>query len=110
VRWRTPLPKSTPNATRLTVVRRELRPGGPSGVISAAMNLEPQKPESEIRAVGGVARTLASLTILALAAIAILVVLDVIPRAAFAEVATRTAIIAGICVVSVVAIGFLTKR
>jgi hypothetical protein len=74
------------------------------------MNLEPRNSDSEIRNVGGVARTLASLTILALAAICILVVLDVIPRAAFAEVATKTALIAGICVVSVVAIGFLTKR
>ena len=74
------------------------------------MNLEPQKTESEIRAVSGVARTLASITILALAAIAILVVLDVIPREAFAEVAAKTAMIAGICVASVVAIGFLSKR
>ena len=74
------------------------------------MNLEPLKTEAEIRNVGGVARTLASLTILALAAVAILVVLDVIPRAAFAEVATKTALVAGICVVSVVAIGLLTRR
>jgi hypothetical protein len=74
------------------------------------MNLEPLKTETEIRNVGGVARTLASLTILALAAVAILVVLDIIPRAAFAEVATKTALVAGICVVSVVAIGFLTRR
>jgi len=74
------------------------------------MNLEPLKTESEIRNVGGVARALAGLTILALAAVAILVVLDVIPRAAFAEVATRTALVAGICVVSVAAIGFLTRR
>jgi hypothetical protein len=74
------------------------------------MNLEPLKTESEIRAVGGVARALAGLTILALATVAILVVLDVIPRAAFAEVATRTAMVAGICVAAAVAIGFLTKR
>jgi hypothetical protein len=78
------------------------------------MNLEPLKSDgqngSEIRTTGGIARALASLTILALATLAILVVLDVIPRAAFAEVVTKTAIIAGICVVSVVAIGFLTKR
>lgn len=74
------------------------------------MNLEPLKTESEIRTVGGVARALAGLTILALAAVAILVVLDVIPRAAFAEVATRTALVAGICVVSVAAIGFLSRR
>jgi len=74
------------------------------------MNLEPQKTGSEIRNVGGVARALASLTILAFAAIAILVVLDLIPRAAFAEVATKTAMIAGICVSCVVAIGFLTRR
>jgi hypothetical protein len=78
------------------------------------MNLEPLKTDhqngTEIRTVSGLARTLASLTILALAAISILVVLEVIPRAAFAEVATKTAMIAGICVVSVAAIGFLTRR
>ena len=78
------------------------------------MNLEPlksdSKSDSEIRVVGGLARTLASLVILTLAAIAILVVLDIIPRAAFAEVATKTATIAGICVVSAIAIGFLSRR
>jgi len=74
------------------------------------MNLEPQNNHSEIRTHSGTARVLASLVILALAAIAILVVLDVIPREAFAEVAGKTAMIAGICAISVVAIGFLAKR
>ena len=74
------------------------------------MNLEPEKTGSDFRALGGVARVLASLTIVALAAIAILVVLDVIPQAAFAEVAGKTAIVAGICVVSAIAIGFLSRR
>lgn len=73
------------------------------------MNLEPQKA-SEIRTGNGVARVMASLTILALAVLTILVVLEVIPRSAFAEVAGKTAMIAGICVVSVAAIGLLTKR
>ena len=73
------------------------------------MNLEPEK-SSEIRAAGGTARVLATLAILAFAAIGILVILEVIPRSAFAEVASKTAMIAGICVVSVVAIGFLSKR
>jgi hypothetical protein len=73
------------------------------------MNLEPQKT-SEIRAGSGVARVLATLTIVALAAIAILVVLDVIPREAFGEMAAKTGMIAGIVVVSAVAIGFLSKR
>jgi hypothetical protein len=81
----------------------------PAGVISAAMNLEPQKA-SEIRAGNGVARVMASLAILVLAALTILVVLEVIPRSAFAEVAGKTAMVAGICVISVVAIGLLTKR
>jgi hypothetical protein len=78
------------------------------------MNLEPLKADrpngSEIRAIGGMARLLASLTILSLATLAILVVLDLIPRAAFAEVLTKTAMIVGICLVSVVAIGFLARR
>jgi hypothetical protein len=73
------------------------------------MNLEPQKT-SEIRTGSGTARVLASLTILALALVAILVVLDVIPRAAFGEMAAKTGMIAGIVVVSAVAIGFLSKR
>jgi hypothetical protein len=73
------------------------------------MNLEPQKT-SEIRAHSGTARILASLTILALAAITILVVLEVIPRSAFAEMAGKAAMIAGVCVVSVLAIGLLSKR
>lgn len=74
------------------------------------MNLEPQKTTSEIRAYSGVARVLASVTILALAAITILVVLEVIPRAAFTEVAGKAALIAGVCVVSALAIGLLSKR
>jgi hypothetical protein len=57
-----------------------------------------------------VARTFASLVILVLASLAILVVLEVIPRSAFAEVAGKTATIAGICALSVVAIGFLSRR
>jgi hypothetical protein len=73
------------------------------------MNLEPQKP-SEIRTGSGTARILASLTILVLASICVLVVLDVIPREAFGEVAAKTAMIVGICAVSAVAIGFLSKR
>jgi hypothetical protein len=74
------------------------------------MNLEPQKATSEIRNHGGLARILASLVILALAALTILVVLDVIPRSAFAEMAGKTAMIAGVCVVSALAIGLLTRR
>jgi hypothetical protein len=74
------------------------------------MNLEPQKNESDIRTHGGVARVLASLTILALAAITILVVLDVIPRSAFTDMAGKIALIAGVCVISALAIGFLSKR
>ena len=73
------------------------------------MNLEPEKV-SEIRAAGGTARLLATLAILTLAAIGILVVLEVIPRSAFAEIAGKTAMIAGICVISVIAIGFLSRR
>jgi hypothetical protein len=73
------------------------------------MNLEPQRA-SEIRGVGGTARVLATLAIFTLAAIGILVVLEVIPRSAFADVAGKAAMIAGICVISVVAIGFLSRR
>jgi CBS domain containing-hemolysin-like protein len=74
------------------------------------MNLEPQKATSEIRNHSGVARVLASLVILALATLTILVVLEIIPRSAFTEMAGKTAMIAGVCVVSVLAIGLLSKR
>jgi CBS domain containing-hemolysin-like protein len=110
VRWRTLIRKSIPAiATRLTVVPlgRALR--GLPGVRSAGMNLEPEKT-SEIRNVSGVARVLATVAILALAAVGILVILEVIPRSAFAEFASKTAMVTGICVVSVIAIGFLSRR
>ena len=74
------------------------------------MNLEPQKTSSDIRAGSGTARVMAMLAIMTLAILAILVVLEIIPRSAFAEVAGKTAMVAGICVVSVAAIGFLSRR
>jgi hypothetical protein len=74
------------------------------------MNLEPQKTDSEIRNQSGTARLLASLVIVALAVLTILVVLDVIPRSAFTEMAGKTAMVAGVCVVSVFAIGLLARR
>jgi hypothetical protein len=74
------------------------------------MNLEPQKTDSEVRNQSGTARVMASLVIVALAVLTILVVLDVIPRSAFAEMAGKTAMIAGVCVVSVFAIGLLSRR
>jgi hypothetical protein len=74
------------------------------------MNLEPQKTDSEIRNHSGTARLLASLVIVTLAVLSILVVLDVIPREAFAEMAGKAALIAGVCVVSVFAIGLLARR
>jgi hypothetical protein len=73
------------------------------------MNLEPEKA-SGIRNISGLARILATFAILTLAAIGILVILEIIPRAAFGEVASKTAMVAGICVVSVIAIGFLSRR
>jgi hypothetical protein len=74
------------------------------------MNLEPQKTESELRNHSGTARVLASLVIVALALLSVLVVLDVIPRSAFAEIAGKTAMIAGVCVAAVIAIGLLARR
>ena len=74
------------------------------------MNLEPRKDDSEIRTHSGTARVLASLTIVALAALTILVVLEVIPRSAFAEMAGKTALTAGVCVAAAIAIGLLSRR
>jgi hypothetical protein len=73
------------------------------------MNLEPPKT-SEIRAGSGVARVFASLAIVVLAALTILVVLDVIPRSAFAEAAGKIVMVAGVCALAIVAIGFLSRR
>ena len=73
------------------------------------MNLEPEKP-SEIRTGGGVARVFVMLTILSLAAMTILVVLDVIPRDAFGQVAAKAGMIIGVCAVSALAIGFLSRN
>lgn len=73
------------------------------------MNLEPEKP-TEIRAGSGVARVIAMLTILSLAAMTIMVVLDVIPREAFGETAVKAGMIIGVCAVSALAIGFLSRR
>jgi hypothetical protein len=99
----------TPNATGLTVSASARGRTARARVVSAAMNLEPQKT-SEIRNTGGVARVLASITIMVLAAITILVVLEVIPRSAFSEIAGKTAMIVGVCAVSVLAIGLLSRR
>lgn len=74
------------------------------------MNLEPVKPDSEIRNQGGTARLLAALIIVALALLSILALLDVIPREAFTAMAGKVAMIAGICVVSIFAIGLLARR
>jgi hypothetical protein len=74
------------------------------------MNLEPRNDDTGIRNHSGTARVLASLVIMALAVLSILVVLDVIPRSAFAQMAGKTALIAGVCVVSVLAIGLLSRR
>jgi hypothetical protein len=74
------------------------------------MNLEPLKPESEIRNQGGTARLLAALIIVALALLSILALLDVIPREAFTAMAGKVAMVAGICVVSIFAIGLLARR
>ncbi|HUQ12218.1 MAG TPA: hypothetical protein VM146_18050 [Steroidobacteraceae bacterium] len=74
------------------------------------MNLEPQKTESEIRTLSGTARLTAGLVIVALASLSILALLDVIPRTAFAEMAGKIALVAGVCVVSIFAIGLLSRR
>jgi hypothetical protein len=75
-----------------------------------AMNLEPQKTESEIRTLSGTARVFAGIVIVALAALSILALLDVIPREAFTAMAGKVALVAGVCVVSIFAIGLLSRR
>lgn len=74
------------------------------------MNLEPQNTGSGIRNQSGLARVMASLVIVALALLSILALLDVIPREAFTAMAGKVALVAGVCVVSVFAIGLLTRR
>jgi len=110
VHWRTARPKNHPKCDPFNGCRRARGRQDPTGVRLPPMNLEPQKTTSEIRNHSGVARVLASVIILALAALTILVVLEVIPRSAFTDLAGKTAMIAGVCVVSVLAIGLLTRR
>ena len=74
------------------------------------MNLEPLKTESEIRNQSGTARLLAAVVIVVLAALSILALLDVIPRDAFAAMAGKVALVTGVCVVSIFAIGLLARR
>jgi len=45
-----------------------------------------------------------------LAALSILALLDVIPRDAFAAMAGKVALVTGVCVVSIFAIGLLARR
>jgi membrane protein YdbS with pleckstrin-like domain len=73
------------------------------------MNLEPEKA-SEIRAVSGVARVLASIVILAMAALTCLLVLDVIPREAFSAVASKAVMLIGVAVVATAAVTLLSRR
>jgi hypothetical protein len=74
------------------------------------MNLEPLNTESEIRNHSGTARVLASLVIIVMAVLTILVVADVIPRSAYSEMAGKVGLIAGVCGLSVLAIGLLARR
>jgi len=110
VHWRTARPKNRPKCDPFNGCRRAQAAPGHTGVRLPAMNLEPQKTTSEIRNHSGLARLLATITILALAALTILVVLEIIPRSAFTEMAGKTAMIAGVCVVSALAIGLLSRR
>ena len=87
-----------------------MRARGGSGVRSPVMNLEPLKTETEVRNQSGTARLLASLVIIVLAVLSILALLDVIPREAFTAMAGKVALIAGVCAVSVFAIGLLSRR
>lgn len=59
---------------------------------------------------GGVARLIAIIAIAVLAGVAILVVLDVIPRSMLTEVASKTAMVGGICAVAALAIALLSRR
>jgi hypothetical protein len=74
------------------------------------MKLEPQQPGSAGTGAGGAARLVAGLAVVTLAIVAILVVADVIPRSMLTEVASKTLVIGGICLVAALALAALSRR
>ena len=74
------------------------------------MKLESQSVESSSSGGAGVARLIAVLSVVTLAAVGILMVLEIIPRSVFGEFSAKLLAVAGIALVSGVAIALLSKR
>jgi hypothetical protein len=77
---------------------------------SPAMSNDPNSEESRPSGFSGTLRAVAALCVLVLAATGVLVVLEVIPRSTFADVGGKILMVGGIALVSVVALGLLSKR
>ena len=73
------------------------------------MKLESQSVESSSGG-PGVARLIAVLSVITLAVVGILMVLEIIPRSVFGEFSAKLLGVAGIALVSGVAIALLSKR
>lgn len=73
------------------------------------MKLESQSVEPSSGG-AGVARLVAVLSVVTLAAVGILMVLEVIPRSVFGEFSAKLIGVAGIALVSGIAIALLSKR
>lgn len=73
------------------------------------MKLESQPVESSSGG-PGVARLIAVLSVITLAAVGILMVLEIIPRSVFGEFSAKLIGVAGIALVTGIAIALLSKR
>lgn len=74
------------------------------------MKLESQPVESSGQGAAGIARLIAVLSVILLATVGILMVLDVIPRSVFGEFTAKLLAVAGIALVSGIAIALLSRR
>jgi hypothetical protein len=74
------------------------------------MSHDPNAVEMKSSGAGGSLRALAALCVMALAVTGVLMVLEVIPRSAFAEIGGKVLAVGGIALVTVLALGLISRR
>jgi hypothetical protein len=74
------------------------------------MSHDPNAVDSRPGGAGGSLRAVAALCVLMLALAGVLMVLEVIPRSAFAEIGGKVLAVGGIALVTVLALGLLSRR
>jgi hypothetical protein len=74
------------------------------------MSSEPESSGTATGGIGGSLRAIAAACVLVLAAIGVLMVLELVPRSAFADVGGKVLGVAGIALVTAVALGLLARR